>query len=94
SHNKDKHGSSQASENDNHERPNAEISTKIVNTVGPVSTATPTNADFPNDLLMPDLEDDGIFDDAYDDRNEGAEVDYNNLETVIPELTNIILNNT
>nr|GEU94141.1 retrovirus-related Pol polyprotein from transposon TNT 1-94 [Tanacetum cinerariifolium] len=26
----------------------------------------------------------GIFDDAYDDRDEGAEDDYNNLETVIP----------
>nr|GFB90278.1 putative ribonuclease H-like domain-containing protein [Tanacetum cinerariifolium] len=32
---------------------------------------------------MPDLEDAGIFDDAYDDRVEGAEADYNNLETVI-----------
>nr|GFC95855.1 hypothetical protein [Tanacetum cinerariifolium] len=32
----------------------------------------------------PDLEDAGIFDDAYDDRDEGAEADYNNLETVIP----------
>nr|GEZ09575.1 copia protein [Tanacetum cinerariifolium] len=32
---------------------------------------------------MPNLEDTGIFDDAYDDRNEGAEADYNNLETVI-----------
>nr|GEV67030.1 ribonuclease H-like domain-containing protein [Tanacetum cinerariifolium] len=33
---------------------------------------------------IPNLEDTGIFDDAYDDRNEGAEDDYNNLETVIP----------
>nr|GEU84320.1 retrovirus-related Pol polyprotein from transposon TNT 1-94 [Tanacetum cinerariifolium] len=30
---------------------------------------------------MPNLEDTGIFDDAYDDRDEGAEADYNNLET-------------
>nr|GEV95694.1 hypothetical protein [Tanacetum cinerariifolium] len=37
--------------------------------------------DFPK---MPNLEDTGIFDDAYDDRDEGAEADYNNLETVIP----------
>ncbi|GKD99358.1 putative ribonuclease H-like domain-containing protein [Tanacetum coccineum] len=29
------------------------------------------------------LEDTGIFDDAYDDRDEGVEADYNNLETVI-----------
>nr|GEU77279.1 uncharacterized mitochondrial protein AtMg00810-like [Tanacetum cinerariifolium] len=33
---------------------------------------------------MPNLEDTGIFDDAYDDRDEGAEADYNNLEIVIP----------
>nr|GEV28510.1 hypothetical protein [Tanacetum cinerariifolium] len=36
----------------------------------PVNTATPTYADYPNDLLMSDLEDAGIFDDAYDDRDE------------------------
>nr|GEX66934.1 hypothetical protein [Tanacetum cinerariifolium] len=34
---------------------------------------------------MPDLEDNGIFDDAYDDRDEGAEADYNNLETMEPK---------
>nr|GEU89526.1 hypothetical protein [Tanacetum cinerariifolium] len=32
---------------------------------------------------MTNLEDTGIFDDAYDDRDEGAEADYNNLEIVI-----------
>nr|GEX94020.1 hypothetical protein [Tanacetum cinerariifolium] len=32
---------------------------------------------------MPNLEDTRIFDDAYDDRDEGAEADYNNLEKVI-----------
>nr|GEZ31923.1 hypothetical protein [Tanacetum cinerariifolium] len=32
---------------------------------------------------MPNLEDTRIFDDAYDDRDEGAGADYNNLETVI-----------
>nr|GFA31634.1 hypothetical protein [Tanacetum cinerariifolium] len=83
SHNKYKYGPSQASKSDNHERPNAESSTKTVNIVGPVNTGTPTYADYPNDPLMPDLKDAGIFDDAYDDRDEGAEVDYNNLETVI-----------
>nr|GEY25508.1 ribonuclease H-like domain-containing protein [Tanacetum cinerariifolium] len=41
-------------------------------------------ADSLNDPLMPDLEDVGIFDDAYDDRDEGVEADYNNLETVLP----------
>nr|GFB60564.1 hypothetical protein [Tanacetum cinerariifolium] len=32
---------------------------------------------------MPNLEHTGIFDDAYDDRDEGAEAGYNNLEIVI-----------
>nr|GEU87784.1 hypothetical protein [Tanacetum cinerariifolium] len=82
-HNKDKHGPSQASKSDNQERPNTESNTKTVNTTGPVNTATLTYADYPNDPLMPDLEDAGIFDDAYDDRDEGTEADYNNLEIVI-----------
>nr|GFD24944.1 hypothetical protein [Tanacetum cinerariifolium] len=56
--------------------------TKTVNTAGPVNTTTPTYDDYPNDPLMLDLEDAGIFDDAYDGRDEGAEADYNNLETV------------
>nr|GEV33455.1 hypothetical protein [Tanacetum cinerariifolium] len=84
-HNKDKHGPSQASESDNQERPNAESSTKPVNTVRPVNTTTPTYADYPNDPLMPDLEDVRIFDDAYDDRDKGAEADYNKLVTMKPK---------
>nr|GEV58346.1 retrovirus-related Pol polyprotein from transposon TNT 1-94 [Tanacetum cinerariifolium] len=82
-HNKDKHGPSQANESDNQERPNVESSTKTVNTARLVNTDTPTYANYPNDPLMSDLEDAGIFNDAYDDRDEGAEADYNNLETVI-----------
>nr|GEW32223.1 hypothetical protein [Tanacetum cinerariifolium] len=81
-HNKDKHGPSQVSESDNQERPNAESSTKPVNTVRPVNTATSTYVDYPNDPLMLDLKDTRIFDDAYDDRDEGAESNYNNLETL------------
>nr|GEZ70863.1 copia protein [Tanacetum cinerariifolium] len=55
-----------------------------INTVSPsVNTATPNYVDYLNDPLMPDLEDTGIFDDAYDDRDEGAETDYKNLEIVI-----------
>nr|GEW00935.1 putative ribonuclease H-like domain-containing protein [Tanacetum cinerariifolium] len=55
-----------------------------INTVSPpVNIATPTYADYPSHPLMPDLEDTGIFDDAYDDRDEGAKGDYNNLEIVI-----------
>nr|GEZ14526.1 putative ribonuclease H-like domain-containing protein [Tanacetum cinerariifolium] len=71
-HNKDKHGPSQASESDKQERPNAESSTKTINTTGPVNTATPTYADYLSDPYMSDLEDTRIFDDAYDDRDEGA----------------------
>ncbi|GKG32037.1 hypothetical protein Tco_0426987, partial [Tanacetum coccineum] len=36
--------------------------------------------DVPDDPNMPALEDIGIFDDAYDDRDEGAEADFNNLD--------------
>nr|GEX31963.1 hypothetical protein [Tanacetum cinerariifolium] len=82
-HNKDKHGPSQASKSDNQERPNAESGTKTVNTAGLVNTATLTYVDYPNDPLMPDLEDARIFNDAYDDRDEGAEADYNNLEILV-----------
>nr|GEV90428.1 retrovirus-related Pol polyprotein from transposon TNT 1-94 [Tanacetum cinerariifolium] len=51
--------------------------------VSAVNTTTPTYVGYPNDPLMPNLEDARIFDDAYDDRDEGAEADYNNLEIVI-----------
>nr|GEW28232.1 retrovirus-related Pol polyprotein from transposon TNT 1-94 [Tanacetum cinerariifolium] len=84
-HNKDKHGPSQASKSDNHKRSNTESTTKTINTARLVNTTTPTYADYPNDPLMLDLEDAGIFDDAYDDRDEGVEADYNNLETMEPK---------
>nr|GEY42325.1 integrase, catalytic region, zinc finger, CCHC-type, peptidase aspartic, catalytic, putative [Tanacetum cinerariifolium] len=35
---------------------------------------------------MPNLEDTRIFDDAYDDKDEGAEADYNNLKTILVDL--------
>nr|GEX46075.1 putative ribonuclease H-like domain-containing protein [Tanacetum cinerariifolium] len=55
-----------------------------INTVSPpVNTATLTYVDYPIDPPMPELEDTRIFDDTYDDRDEGAEADYNNLETII-----------
>nr|GEU53098.1 hypothetical protein [Tanacetum cinerariifolium] len=56
-------------------------STNSFNTASPtVNTATALD-DFSK---IPNLEDTRIFDDAYDDIDEGAEADYNNLETVIP----------
>ncbi|GKB11133.1 putative ribonuclease H-like domain-containing protein [Tanacetum coccineum] len=69
------------------------------NSTNRVSTASPSisaagqsfiNAnDLPTDPLMPDLEDTtdllntGIFSGAYDDEDEGAEADLNNLETTM-----------
>nr|GEU63071.1 retrovirus-related Pol polyprotein from transposon TNT 1-94 [Tanacetum cinerariifolium] len=41
-------------------------------------------ADLDDFSMMPNLEDTGIFDDAYDNRDEGVKADYNNLKTVIP----------
>ncbi|GKD54025.1 hypothetical protein Tco_1287412, partial [Tanacetum coccineum] len=55
----------------------------------PVNVDTPSNADYPIDPLIPDLEDTanlqdtGIFGNAYDDEDVGAEADINNLETTI-----------
>ncbi|GJV47865.1 ribonuclease H-like domain-containing protein [Tanacetum coccineum] len=42
--------------------------------------AVSSSFDVPDDPNMPALEDIGIFDDAYDDRDEVAEADLNNLE--------------
>ncbi|GJT39087.1 putative ribonuclease H-like domain-containing protein [Tanacetum coccineum] len=51
---------------------NANINTGSLN----INTASP----IPNDPSMTSLEETGIFDDAYDDREVGAEADKNNLE--------------
>ncbi|GJR14003.1 ribonuclease H-like domain, reverse transcriptase, RNA-dependent DNA polymerase [Tanacetum coccineum] len=54
-----------------------------------VNAATPSNADNPIDPLIPDLEDTanlqdtGIFGNAYNDEDVGVEADINNLETTI-----------
>nr|GFB74719.1 hypothetical protein [Tanacetum cinerariifolium] len=53
----------------------------LVNVVGSSFSHPAALDDFSK---MPNSEDTGIFDDAYDDRSKGAEPDYNNLETVIP----------
>ncbi|GJZ02678.1 putative ribonuclease H-like domain-containing protein [Tanacetum coccineum] len=68
-------------------------STNRVSTVSPSVSAVGQsfdNADdLPTDPLMPDLEDTadllntGIFSGAYDDKDEGAEADLNNLETTM-----------
>ncbi|GJU46700.1 hypothetical protein Tco_1203966 [Tanacetum coccineum] len=51
-----------------------------INTGSPnINTASP----IPNDSSMQSLENTGIFDDAYDDREVGAEADLNNLETTM-----------
>ncbi|GKF74544.1 hypothetical protein Tco_0220876, partial [Tanacetum coccineum] len=65
--------------------------TNRVSTISPSVSAARQNFDnaddLPTDPLMPDLEDiadllnTGIFSGAYDDEDEGAEADLNNLET-------------
>ncbi|GJX69531.1 putative ribonuclease H-like domain-containing protein [Tanacetum coccineum] len=51
-----------------------------INTGSPnINTASP----IPNDSSMQSLENTGIFDDAYDDREVGTEADLNNLETTM-----------
>ncbi|GJX73950.1 putative ribonuclease H-like domain-containing protein [Tanacetum coccineum] len=67
--------------------------TNIVSTVSPSVSAAGQSFDNADDLLtdplMPDLEDivdilnTGIFSGAYDDEDEGAEADLNNLETTM-----------
>nr|GEU93077.1 putative ribonuclease H-like domain-containing protein [Tanacetum cinerariifolium] len=55
------------------------------NSINSFNTASPTITDASNkDRTFQRTIDIGIFDDAYDGRDEGAEADYNNLDTVIP----------
>ncbi|GJT53946.1 putative ribonuclease H-like domain-containing protein [Tanacetum coccineum] len=67
----------------------AEFSYENLGGLTTVNAATPSNADYPTNPLMPDLEDTadlqdtGIFGNAYDDEDVGAEADLNNLETTM-----------
>ncbi|GJU93905.1 ribonuclease H-like domain-containing protein [Tanacetum coccineum] len=85
-------GDDDLSESNDQER--IDSSTKDVNTVGPsintasenINTGSPninTASPIPNDSSMQSLENTSIFDDAYDDREVGAEADLNNLETTM-----------
>ncbi|GKF30069.1 hypothetical protein Tco_0096411 [Tanacetum coccineum] len=56
----------------------------------PIDASTLPNADLPTDPNMPDLEDDsdvflneGIFSGVYDDKDKGAEADFNNMDNTI-----------
>ncbi|GJZ34599.1 putative ribonuclease H-like domain-containing protein [Tanacetum coccineum] len=56
----------------------------------PIDSSTLPNADLPIDPNMPDLEDDsnvfpndGIFSEAYNDEDVGAEADFNNMDNII-----------
>ncbi|GKE98336.1 hypothetical protein Tco_0021687 [Tanacetum coccineum] len=61
-------------------RPSINTSSENINTGSPnINNASP----IPNDSSMKSLENTGIFDDAYDDREVGVEVDLNNLETTM-----------
>ncbi|GJW47607.1 retrovirus-related pol polyprotein from transposon TNT 1-94 [Tanacetum coccineum] len=60
--------------------PSINTASENINTGSPnINTASP----IPNDSSMQSLENTGIFDDAYDDREVGAEADLNNLETTM-----------
>ncbi|GKD40491.1 uncharacterized mitochondrial protein-like protein [Tanacetum coccineum] len=60
--------------------PSINTASKNINTGSPnINTASPTH----NDSSMQSLENTGIFDDAYDDREVGVEADLNNLETTM-----------
>ncbi|GKF99475.1 hypothetical protein Tco_0298258, partial [Tanacetum coccineum] len=73
--------------------PGLTVSTNRVSTVSPSVSAAGQSFDNDDDLLtdplMPDLEDTtdllntGIFSGTYDDEDEGAEADFNNLETTM-----------
>nr|GEV00673.1 uncharacterized mitochondrial protein AtMg00810-like [Tanacetum cinerariifolium] len=87
---KEDEGVSKGSGIDDQERTNS--STQDVNTIGPsINTANINintgslniNIVGSNDPNMPSLEETGIFDDVYDDREVGAEADTNNLELSI-----------
>ncbi|GKF82549.1 hypothetical protein Tco_0244205, partial [Tanacetum coccineum] len=85
-------GDDDLSESNEQER--IDSSTKDVNTVGPsINTASEninngspninTTSPILNDSSMQSLENTRIFDDAYDDREVGAEAGLNNLETTM-----------
>ncbi|GKA45237.1 putative ribonuclease H-like domain-containing protein, partial [Tanacetum coccineum] len=85
-------GDDDLSERNDQER--IDSSTKDVNTVGPsintasenINTGSPninTASPIPNDSSMQSLVKHCPFDDAYDDREVGAEADLNNLETTM-----------
>nr|GEV11664.1 retrovirus-related Pol polyprotein from transposon TNT 1-94 [Tanacetum cinerariifolium] len=61
-----------------------------VNTVGSSFSHLAALDDFSK---MPNMEDTRIFNDAYDDKDEGAEANYNNLETMKPKKVTQALDN-
>ncbi|GJV62978.1 putative ribonuclease H-like domain-containing protein [Tanacetum coccineum] len=66
----------------------AKINTNSTNSVtaasSSVNAAQPMNVtSLPDDPLMPELEDIGIFEDAYGDQDVGAEADFNNLDSTM-----------
>ncbi|GJS09437.1 hypothetical protein Tco_0366233 [Tanacetum coccineum] len=66
----------------------AEINIDSTNSVfavsSPVNAAKTKDDNVNNDLMIPNLEDTGIFGDAYDDEDLVAGADMNNLESFIP----------
>nr|GEX42403.1 hypothetical protein [Tanacetum cinerariifolium] len=88
----DKGDEGASKENGIDDQEETDSSTQDVNTAGPSINTANINVNTgslninnvgPNDHSMPSLEETGIFDDVYDDREVGAEADTNNLELSI-----------
>ncbi|GJY88873.1 putative ribonuclease H-like domain-containing protein, partial [Tanacetum coccineum] len=75
-----------ASENINTGSPSINTASENINTG---SSNINTASLVPNDSSMLSLENTGIFDDVYDDREVGAEADLNNLETTMNTLVDL-----
>ncbi|GKB88465.1 putative ribonuclease H-like domain-containing protein, partial [Tanacetum coccineum] len=83
----DKEGYANRTNRDNTASPSVSTARLSINTASEnINTASlniNTASPIPNDSSMQSLENTGIFDDAYDDREVGAEADLNNLETTM-----------
>ncbi|GJV70758.1 putative ribonuclease H-like domain-containing protein [Tanacetum coccineum] len=83
----DKEGYVNSTNRDSTTSPSVSTAGLSINTASEnINTSSPninTTSPIPNDSSMQSLENTGIFDDAYDDREVGAEADLNNLETTM-----------
>ncbi|GJR62944.1 putative ribonuclease H-like domain-containing protein [Tanacetum coccineum] len=83
----DKEGYANNTNRDSTTSPSVSTAKPSINTASEnINTGSPNNntaSPIPNDSSMQSLENNGIFNDAYDDREVGAEADLKNLETTM-----------